>query len=87
MIACVLFLLVMGMCRDAAMSDIQMDKFVKERRGRHIGLWKVTWYDAKGEILNRRKGQYINDMLDIVRVITTSEEYSTDDHHITVEFD
>jgi hypothetical protein len=87
MCLCVASLWVISLCKVAAMSDIESDKFIQEKQGRDIGLWKVTLHSKKGEMLMTKEGQYLNDMLDLVKEIVTSEDYSTDKHYVTVTFD
>ena len=69
------------------MSDAGSDKFIQKKQGRDIGLWKVSLHSKKGEVLMTKEGQYLNDMLDLVRQIVTSEDYSTDKHYLSVTFD
>lgn len=87
MCLCVASLWVISLCKVAAMSDTESDKFIQEKQGRDIGLWKVTLHSKKGEVLMTKEGQYLNDMLDLVREIVTSEDYSTDKHYVNVTFD
>ena len=87
MFSCVASLYAIALCRSSAMADRQSDKFIQQSKGRDIGLWKITWSNNKGEVLARHNGQYINDMLSIVKEVTTSEGYLPEEHYLTVEFD
>ena len=87
MCLCVASLWVISLCKVAAMSDTESDKFIQEKQGRDIGLWKVTLHSKKGEVLMTKEGQYLNDMLDLVRQIVTSDDYDTEKHYLAVTFD
>lgn len=87
MCSCVLSLWAISLCKAAAMSDIDMDKYIQQKRGRNIGLWKIAWQSKKGETIMIKEGQYLNDMLEIVKKVVTSEEYSHEKHYLTVTFD
>ena len=70
------------------MADADSDKFIYEtKKGRDIGLWKISLHSRKGEVLMTKEGQYLNDMLDVVRSIITSDDYVPEKHYLTVTFD